>query len=141
MLSVTSLVDPTIALQAPPAASAALAPQALADPALGTDYGSAAAFYFNASRPMDLAFPAPRLLQPALPSGLDVGAAATLYSTGLPALTPYAPSTPTGASNRHPVDPQPPQSPFPGMGARVRGSSSFKHAGDLSERFDMRRPI
>ncbi|KAL3163087.1 hypothetical protein ABBQ32_009505 [Trebouxia sp. C0010 RCD-2024] len=140
MLSATSLVDPTIAFQPAPAASATPAPQALADPSLGSDYRSAAAFYFNASRATDLAFPAPRLLQPLLPSNLDAGAAGAVYSTEMPAVTSYAPSSPTGAS-KHPVGPQPAQSPFPGMGAGVHGSSFFKNAENLNESFGTWSPM
>ena len=124
--SATTLVDPTVTLQNGPVPPA---PQPLADPVLSPNYGSAAAFFFNASRPMDLSFSAPRLLQPVLPSNLDLGgmmAAPTCYET----------SAPTGASGRIPLDPQPTQSPFPGMGAGVHGSSSFKHAGNLNARFD-----
>lgn len=127
--SATTLLDPTVAFQtglaAPPPPPPA--PQALADPALSPSYGSAAAFFFDVSRP-DSAFPRPGLLQPARLSNLDVGGAGAVFSTGMPGMTAYMPSTPTEASSRIPVEGQPAQkhSPFPGMGAGVSGSSSFK---------------
>lgn len=135
MPSATTLVDPTVALYTGPAAPPPPpAPQGLPDPVLNPNYGSAAGFFFDVST----AFSTAGLLQPARPSTLDVGGVGTVFGTAMPGMTSYAPSTPTEASNRKPVDPQPPQkqSPFPGMGAGVPGSSSFKHAGSLNERFD-----
>ena len=139
--SATTLVNPTVAFQTGPAAPPQPtapppppAPQVLADPVLNPNYGSAAGFFFDVST----AFSTAELQQPARPSTLDVGGVGTIFGTAMPGMTSYAPSTPTEASNRKPVDPQPPQkqSPFPGMGAGVPGSSSFKHAGSLHERFD-----
>ena len=135
MPSATPLVDPNVAFQAGPAVTPSPpAPQAQADPILRSNYGSAAGFFFDVST----AFSTAGLLQPARPSILDVGGAGTVSSTAMPGMTLCAPSTPTEACNRKPVDPQPAhkQSPFPGMGAGVPGSSSFKHAGSLNESFD-----
>lgn len=129
MPSATTLVDPTIAFQRSPAAPPPPppAPQTLADPVLSPNYGPAAAFFFDSSR-LNSAFPRPGLLQPARLSNLDVGGAGAVFSTGMPGMTAYTPSTPTEASSRIPVDGQPAQkhSPFPGVGAGVSGSSSFK---------------
>lgn len=129
MPSATSLLDPAVAFQTDPAAPPPPppVPQALADPALSPNYGSAAAFFFDMSRP-DSSFALPGLRQPARLSNLDVGGAGAVFSTGMPGMTSYTPSTPTEASSRIPVDPQPAKkhSPFPGMGAGVSGSSSFK---------------
>ena len=129
-----TLVDPAVSFQAGSAApTPPPAPLTIPDPVLSPNYGSATGFFFNRST----AFPTGALLQPARPSTLDVGGVGTVFSTAMHGMTSYLPSTPTEASSRTAVNPAAQkQSPFPGMGAGVPGSSAFKHAGSLSERFD-----
>lgn len=143
--SATSLMDPAIAFQTGPAAPFAPVPQALAEPVLSSQYGcaeglnsSAAGFSFTASHAMDLQISRPGLLHPMLPESLNLGDISTPSSRRMPLMTSHEPSTPTGASNRH-VNPKqltPKQSPFPGVGAGVHGTSSFKYAGNLDNKFD-----
>ena len=136
MPSVTTLVDSNVTFQTGPAMTPSpSASQALADPVMRSNYGSAAGFFSDVSSAVSTA----GLLQPARPSILDVGGVDTLFSTAMPGRTLYAPSTPTEACNRQRMDPQPAQkqSPFPGMGAGVPGSCSFKHAGSLHDIFDI----
>ena len=141
--SATSLMDPAVAFQTGPTAPIAPVPQALAEPVLSSQYGSAesldssaAGFSFVASRPMDLQLSGPGLLL----DSLDLGAINTFSGSGMPLLTSHEPSTPTGASNRHgnPKQLTPKQSPFPGVGAGVHGSSSFKYAGNLDDKLGKR---
>lgn len=125
MPSATSLMDPALAYHNGPMAPIAPVPQALADPVLSATYtsdslSSGGLFSFAAARPQDVPF-----LGSSLESPLPVSSRHVIpVSTASSANGSATPTAATGTAHDRQLSYK--QSPFPGVGTGVIGSSPFK---------------
>ncbi len=134
----TSLVDAAVAYYNGPMAPIAPVPQALAEPVLSQTYtpnslGSAGAFSFGATRPQDVPCSGPSMSS-SMPTSTGLGIS---FPISLPTASSTNGSTTPTAANGTAYEGQLPykQSPFPGVGTGVAGSSPFKFTGNLEQKF------
>ena len=142
MPSASSLVEPAVAFPTAHTRYIAPMPGLQTEPDTASNLPSsfaatAAGFSFDSAKPVYLPAQSIDLRQPEFPEKLDLQCISSAFSEGMSVATPSAPTTPIGASNSSINNEQfiQKQSPFPGVGSGVQGSSALKHAGIPHDRF------